>query len=65
MITTFAYKKANAQDVLNYDLLKAATDGDIEKAKSLITKGANINTKNSNGWTIACRARFSHTRADA
>jgi hypothetical protein len=42
---------ANSQEVLNYELLRAATEGNVEEAQSLITKGADINTQNTLGWT--------------
>jgi hypothetical protein len=51
IMASFSLETANSQDVLNYELLIAATEGNVEKAKSLITKGADVNTQNSLGWT--------------
>jgi hypothetical protein len=50
-IFSFGLHTANSQDALNLELLRAATDGNVDNARSLLSKGADINTQNSAGWT--------------
>ena len=51
IIFSIGLQTAKSQDVLNYELLRAATEGNVETAKSLIDKGADVNTQNTLGWT--------------
>ena len=44
------------------DLIYAAKDGDLNKVKSLISKGADVNAKNKYGYTALNKAKTSEIR---
>lgn len=55
-------KEYIATPLKNYALLEAAKTGDIEKAKKLLTDGADVNAKNLSGWTpLALAVQHGHT----
>lgn len=51
IILSLSFDEAKAQDVAGTRLHEAAVNGDIEKVRTLISEGADVNYKNRLGWT--------------